>query len=88
MPIYKHPELDILLQYTDEQVAAGTVPPTMQLVREDGSLGDTEEQTKARQLLLDTDWYVIRLQETGKPIPEAVIAARQLARTVLNGGDV
>ncbi len=86
MPLYKHPELDLLLEYTEEQVAAGAVPPAMLLVHDDGSLADSNELAKARQLLLDTDWYVIRLQETGKPIPEAITAARALARSVLSQG--
>lgn len=36
--------------------------------------------TEARQYLLDTDWYVIRMQETGEPIPVGVSEARAAAR--------
>lgn len=36
--------------------------------------------TGARQYLLDTDWYVIRMQETGEPIPVGVSEARATAR--------
>lgn len=35
---------------------------------------------EARQYLLDTDWYVIRWQETGEPIPVEVTEARAIAR--------
>jgi len=33
-----------------------------------------------KRYLRDTDWYVIRLQETGKAIPEEVLQKRQEAR--------
>ena len=35
---------------------------------------------EARRYLLDTDWYVIRMQETGEPIPVGVPEARAAAR--------
>lgn len=34
----------------------------------------------ARSYLVSTDWYVIRLQETGQAIPADVLALRQEAR--------
>lgn len=34
----------------------------------------------SRKYLLDTDWYVIRMQETGEPIPVEVSEARAAAR--------
>ena len=37
----------------------------------------------ARQYLLDTDWYVIRMQETGAPVPDEVLQARQAARDAI-----
>ena len=46
----------------------------------------TEEQlqqqanTEARAYLAETDWYVIRLQETGEPVPEDILAERAAAR--------
>ena len=46
----------------------------------------TEEQiqeqknAEARQYLLSTDWYVIRLQETGEEIPQEILDLRQQAR--------
>ena len=36
--------------------------------------------SEARAYLLSTDWYVIRLQETGEPIPEGILAERAAAR--------
>lgn len=36
--------------------------------------------TEARQYLRDTDWYVVRYQETGVEIPEDVLSERQAAR--------
>lgn len=35
---------------------------------------------QARVYLASTDWYVMRLQETGKPIPQEILDARQAAR--------
>lgn len=40
----------------------------------------TKTNAEARQYLASTDWYVIRQQETGKPIPVDILAARQAAR--------
>jgi hypothetical protein len=43
------------------------------------------EDTHAEKLLYlsDTDWYVIREQETGKPMPDAVRARRSAIRVSL-----
>jgi hypothetical protein len=43
------------------------------------------EDTLAEKLLYlaDTDWYVIREQETGKPMPDAVRARRSAIRVSL-----
>ena len=38
----------------------------------------------ARQLLADTDWYVVRASETGKPVPETILEQRGLARELLS----
>lgn len=38
------------------------------------------DNTEARAYLASTDWYVIRLQETGQPVPEDVLASRAAAR--------
>ena len=34
----------------------------------------------ARQYLAETDWYVIRFQETGQPIPQDILDERAQAR--------
>lgn len=34
----------------------------------------------ARQLLAETDWYVVRSQETGAAVPADIAAQRQAAR--------
>lgn len=45
----------------------------------------TQEQinTEARAYLSSTDWYVIRMQETGAEIPADVVQARADAREVV-----
>ncbi len=48
---------------------------------------ESEKQLKiaeARQFLSDTDFYVVRLTETGKAIPEHISKLRELARTCLS----
>lgn len=40
----------------------------------------TKSNGAARQLLCDTDWYVLRYLETGTPIPADITAAREKAR--------
>jgi 2,4-dienoyl-CoA reductase-like NADH-dependent reductase (Old Yellow Enzyme family) len=40
---------------------------------------------EARAYLADTDWMVIRAAESGKPVPDDVIAARVAARVVISG---
>jgi len=39
-----------------------------------------EINAEARTYLSQTDWYVIRLQETGEPIPEDILQKRADAR--------
>lgn len=41
-----------------------------------------QQQTNAaaRQYLASTDWYVIRMQENGTPIPQDILDAREAAR--------
>lgn len=43
----------------------------------------SEARAKATEYLRSTDWYVTRLAETGKAIPEEVLASRAEARLVL-----
>ena len=38
---------------------------------------------KALEYLASTDWYVVRLIETGKPIPEDILLAREAARAAI-----
>lgn len=39
-----------------------------------------QNNATARQYLASTDWYVIRMQETGTPIPQDILDAREAAR--------
>jgi hypothetical protein len=41
------------------------------------------ERSKARKYLADTDWYVVRYTETGKPVPESIARTRESARKIL-----
>ena len=51
-------------------------PPTPEQVQ-------AQANAVARQYLVETDWYVIRLQETGTPIPQDVLDARAAARATV-----
>jgi hypothetical protein len=44
---------------------------------------DAKKQ-EARQYLIDTDWYITRLIETTKAVPEEVLTKRAEARELLN----
>lgn len=48
-------------------------PPTAEQVQ-------AQANAEARAYLLQTDWYVIRLQETGEAIPAGVASYRAAAR--------
>lgn len=39
-----------------------------------------QANAEARAYLARTDWYVIRLQETGEPVPSDILAERAAAR--------
>lgn len=41
----------------------------------------------AREYLAETDWMVVRSVETGKPVPEDVLAKRAAAREQVSQGD-
>lgn len=43
------------------------------------------EKAAARQLLSETEWYFIRQQETGAPMPKDVTTARAAAWETLSG---
>lgn len=40
---------------------------------------------QAKDVLQSTDWYVVRRAETGAPIPQDVIEARDAARAQISG---
>lgn len=42
-----------------------------------------QAEAEALRYLADTDWYVVRLTETGVAIPEEVITKRAEARAIL-----
>lgn len=52
---------------------ADPLPPTAEQVQ-------AQTNAESRAYLLSTDWYVIRLQETGESIPEGILAERAAAR--------
>ena len=41
---------------------------------------------EAHRYLAETDWMVIRAAETGKPVPEEVMASRAQARLLIQSG--
>lgn len=57
----------------------------MIIIDESAKARQLQEQANAtaRQYLLDTDWYVTRMQETGDPVPAEVLQARQAAREAI-----
>ena len=49
--------------------------------QEEADAAEVRKQNRlARNYLAETDWYVIRLQETGEPIPQEILDARAQAR--------
>lgn len=63
-----------LVPMTANEVAAHINPqPTPEQMQE-------QINAEARAYLAETDWYVIRLQETGEPVPADVLADRSAAR--------
>lgn len=38
---------------------------------------------QAQEYLNKTDWYIIRLMDTGQPVPQEVIESRQAARALI-----
>lgn len=42
-----------------------------------------QEKAESRRFLKNTDWYVTRMQETGKPIPQDILDQRAAAREKL-----
>lgn len=52
---------------------ADPAPPTEEELQQ-------QANSEARAYLAETDWYVIRLQETGEPVPAEILAERSAAR--------
>jgi len=65
---------DHLIEITESEALTITNPPP--------TSEELQAQTnaEARAYLASTDWYVVRLSETGVPIPADVAEARKLAR--------
>jgi hypothetical protein len=61
-----------------EWLDAGGVPEPADPVPEPERIAAIN--ASARNYLFSTDWYVIRLQETGQPVPDDVIKLRAEAR--------
>lgn len=53
-------------------------PEQLEVILENDKRRSSNEEN--RRYLSDTDWYVVRLQETGKEIPEEILQKRQEAR--------
>ena len=62
-------DIDMILSITDDEIAEKRVLEEQVL---------SNENNKA--YLKETDWYVSRLAETGKAIPEDILQKRQEAR--------
>lgn len=52
---------------------ADPAPPTEEQLQQ-------QANSEARAYLAETDWYVIRLQETGEPVPAEILEERAAAR--------
>jgi hypothetical protein len=79
------------MQITKVNVRTGEVIKRNMTPEEIAALPKISEEQKAKEeqervnqeslaYLKETDWYVIRFQENGTPIPEDVLAKRQEAR--------
>ena len=71
------------LYYRTEQDEAPYVVYTRKSDEQIAEQELVEAQATARDYLNSTDWYVTRLAETGKAIPEEVLTGRAEARLVL-----
>lgn len=45
-----------------------------------------DAREKARAYLAETDWMVVRMAETGQPVPQDILELRAAARKAANGG--
>lgn len=79
-----------IFAYDEEQVAIGLGADKRALTDAEADAHENPKQTaeqmqaqintEARTYLTSTDWYVIRWQENGTPIPEDIATARTEAR--------
>ena len=65
---------DDWVELSDEELAERLKPTPEQIA--------ASERAEALRYLGETDWYVVRFAETGKPIPEDILADRAAARLV------
>ena len=60
----------------------------MSLIKVDAAkllaLEEAKQREAAKSYLDSTDWFVTRLAETGKPVPDDVAAKREAARKSAN----
>ena len=84
MPLFHNPELEIEVEYTEQQVAAGEVPGHYVPLDASGKPQPTAAMHESQLFLNKTDWYVVRKLETGKEIPEEILRAREQARASIN----
>lgn len=68
--------------YTEYQewLSQGNTPEPAETEQEKVTRIQQETNAEARVYLAQTDWYVVRLQETGAPIPQDILDKRAVAR--------
>jgi len=83
---YKAP--DNSLHFLDDEaffhlLPAGSVPITDEEAEALRPVPQPDPKAEAQAYLNATDWYVVRMAETGVPVPADVTAKRAAARAVL-----
>ena len=63
-----------------EKVTGNVIEPCQTQAEKDAEV-QNKVNNEARAYLASTDWYVIRLQESGTAIPQAILDARTVARS-------
>ena len=86
MPHYKAP--DNSLHFLDDEafvhlLPAGSVPITDEEAEALRPVPQADPKAEAQAYLDSTDWYVVRMAETGVPVPADVTAKRAAARALL-----
>lgn len=86
MPHYKAP--DNSLHYLDDEafaylLPAGSVPITDEEAEALRPVPQPDPKAEAQAYLTSTDWYVVRMAETGVPVPADVTEKRAAARALL-----